>query len=329
MKPKKLGRLILKEELFAITGCLEEAIILNQMCYWSERMSETDKFLEEEYTMLVEHVPVLSHGWIYKSASELAIEMFGAVSEKTMNRILDRLVKKNFLRRRLNPNPKYKFDKTYHYRVNFVEIMCYLKKKNMPLSGYYIIDEFVNRLEQGVAPKRHFDGSIDQVDGAIPETITKTTNKENLLTSLNEELESSAMASHSSEVVTQPNLFPTNPNEANASGSANAKLNSADGKETAPHSEAPPRIKNPRATQIEKPSGVSEQVWNDFMTLRKAKRAPLSATALSVIAKEAEKAAITIEEALTECVTRGWQSFKAEWTKPKSNFIKPERFSNF
>jgi DNA-binding MarR family transcriptional regulator len=250
MKPKKLGRLILKEELFAITGCLEEAIILNQMCYWSERMNETDKFLEEEYAMLVEHVPVLSHGWIYKSASELANEMFGAVSEKTMNRILDRLVKKNFLRRRFNPNPKYKFDKTYHYRVNFVEIMCHLKIKKMPLSGYHIIEEFVTRLEQGVAPKRHFDGSNDQVDGAIPETITKITNKENLLTSLKEELESSAMASHSSVESTQPNLFPTNPSEANASGSATAKLKSADGKETAPRSEAPPRSTKSKSTQI-------------------------------------------------------------------------------
>lgn len=178
MKTKKLGRMVLKEEFFAITGCLEEAIILNQMCYWSERIKEIDKFLEEEYTMLVDHVPVLAHGWIYKSASELVGEMFGAVSEKTMNRILDKLVKKNFLRRRVNPNPKYKFDKTYHYRVNFVEIILKLREKGMPLSGYQVIEECADRLERNVAPKRHFDGSEDQVDGAIPETITETKNKE-------------------------------------------------------------------------------------------------------------------------------------------------------
>jgi hypothetical protein len=178
MKTKKLGRMVLKEEFFAITGCLEEAIILNQMCYWSERIKEIDKFLEEEYTMLVDHVPVLAHGWIYKSASELVGEMFGAVSEKTMNRILDKLVKKNFLRRRVNPNPKYKFDKTYHYRVNFVEIILKLRAKGMPLSGYQVIEECADRLERNVAPKRHFDGSEDQVDVAIPETITETKNKE-------------------------------------------------------------------------------------------------------------------------------------------------------
>ena len=162
----------------------------------------------------------------------------------------------------------------------------------------------------------------------IKQYTEKQTEKQKPLTPLQGEEESSAVASHSSEVVTQPNVFSTNPSEANASGSATAKLNSADGKETTPHCAAPPRNKKSSANQIEKPSGVSEQVWNDFIALRKAKRAPLSATALSVIAKEAEKAAMHIEEALTECVTRGWQSFKAEWIKPKTT-TKPERFSNF
>ena len=140
--------------------------------------------------------------------------------------------------------------------------------------------------------------------------------------------ESSAVASHSSVDLNQTNLFPTKPNEGHISGSANAKLKSADGKETAPHCAAPPRNKKSSATQIEKPAGVSEQVWDDFIALRKAKRAPLSATALASIAKEAEKAAMHIEEALTECVTRGWQSFKADWMKPKTT-TKSERFSNF
>lgn len=139
--------------------------------------------------------------------------------------------------------------------------------------------------------------------------------------------ESSAMASHSSEVVTQPNLFPTNPSEANASGSATAKLTSANGTTTTPPI-APPPPRTKRATQIEKPNGVSEQVWNDFIALRKAKRAPLSQTALTVIAKEAEKASVTLEEALIVCLTRGWQGFNAEWMKKTTGFTKPERFCN-
>ena len=118
--------------------------------------------------------------------------------------------------------------------------------------------------------------------------------------------ESSAMASHS--VLPKTDLFQTEPKSLKVTPTPN-----------------PPKGKS---QVLEKPSGVSDQVWNDFIALRKAKRAPLSPTALSVIAKEAEKAAMHIEEALTECVTRGWQSFKAEWIKPKTT-TKPERFANF
>lgn len=182
MKVRKLGKMVLREEFFAITGCLEDAMILNQMCYWSERVKDIDKFLEEEYTMLVDHVPILAHGWIYKSASELTEEMFGAISEKTMNRVLERLVKNNFLRRRVNPNPKYRFDKTYQYRVNFVEILLKLQSKNMPLSGYQIVQECAERIASGVAPIRQNDASDTQVDGAIPETTPENTNKELPLT---------------------------------------------------------------------------------------------------------------------------------------------------
>jgi len=133
--------------------------------------------------------------------------------------------------------------------------------------------------------------------------------------------ESSAMASHSSNESTD--LFPTEI-------TANAKASFA----TAQQNDPPTNVRrvtggrSKNSPPIEKPTGVSDQVWSDFLSLRKAKRAPLSATALASIAKEAEKAAMHIEEALTECVTRGWQSFKAEWMKPKTT-TKPERFSNF
>ena len=195
---------------------------------------------------------------------------------------------------------------------------------------YYVYQypQLEDPFRSGDSPTRDIPDSGKPVTNKDRLSKVKKDIKENLLTSYEEEEESSAVASHSSDDLTD--LFPTNPSEANASGSANAKLKSADGKEKTPHCAAPPRNKKSSANQIEKPSGVSEQVWNDFIALRKAKRAPLSATALSVIAKEAEKAAMHIEEALTECVTRGWQSFKAEWIKPKTTgFTKPERFSNF
>lgn len=61
------------------------------------------------------------------------------------------------------------------------------------------------------------------------------------------------------------------------------------------------------------PEGVSDYVWQDFLKVRAAKKAPMTQTALELIVKEAAKAGWTLEEALAECSARGWRSFKAEW----------------
>jgi len=68
-----------------------------------------------------------------------------------------------------------------------------------------------------------------------------------------------------------------------------------------------------------KPESVSDQVWKDFLEVRKAKKAPLTATGITRMANEAAKAGWTLEEAMAESVARGWQSFKAEWIKDKAN----------
>lgn len=60
---------------------------------------------------------------------------------------------------------------------------------------------------------------------------------------------------------------------------------------------------------------VDKQVAVDFVALRKAKKAPLSQTALKMIQAESMKAGMTMQDALAECVLRGWTGFKAEWVK--------------
>lgn len=68
-----------------------------------------------------------------------------------------------------------------------------------------------------------------------------------------------------------------------------------------------------KRTSVAKPDGVSEQVWADFCALRNKRRAPITETALKGIQREADKAGITLNEALSICCERGWQGFKAEW----------------
>lgn len=62
-----------------------------------------------------------------------------------------------------------------------------------------------------------------------------------------------------------------------------------------------------------KPENVGVEVWDDFKKLRKAKKAVITKTAINGIGREAQKAGITLEDALRICCERGWQGFKADW----------------
>ncbi len=76
---------------------------------------------------------------------------------------------------------------------------------------------------------------------------------------------------------------------------------------------------------VVKPEGVSDSVWSDFLAIRKAKRAPLTATALEGIEREATKAGMNLADVLALCCTRGWQGFKAEWVaNAKPNVAMPQ-----
>ena len=74
-----------------------------------------------------------------------------------------------------------------------------------------------------------------------------------------------------------------------------------------------------RTTSVAPPEGVSDSVWQEFKTLRKAKKAPITQRAIDAITSEANKAGWTLEKALEECVVRGWQAFKADWVATKAN----------
>ena len=59
--------------------------------------------------------------------------------------------------------------------------------------------------------------------------------------------------------------------------------------------------------------GVDPQVVKDFTAIRKAKKAPVTETAIAGIKREAEKAGMSLADALAMCCERGWTGFKADW----------------
>jgi uncharacterized protein YdaU (DUF1376 family) len=65
------------------------------------------------------------------------------------------------------------------------------------------------------------------------------------------------------------------------------------------------------------PDGVSDSVWQDFVILRKNKKAPITDTVIKGLLREGQKANLTLEQTLQICCERGWAGFKAEWIQTK------------
>jgi uncharacterized protein YdaU (DUF1376 family) len=71
--------------------------------------------------------------------------------------------------------------------------------------------------------------------------------------------------------------------------------------------------KRENATSVACPPDVSQQIWDDWVALRKSKKAPITQTVFDGALAEANKLGWTLEKFLAEWCTRGSQGLKAEW----------------
>lgn len=180
MELKKIKKVVIREDLVAITGDYKKAVILGQFIYWADRVADADKFIQKENEIAAkngEEGRELLYGWIYKTADELAEEVMLGLSVSQIRRYVSEIVEMGFVDRRKNPN--YKWDRTWQYRVNLVNIAKALKEKDYPLSDYKISlpeDDSLN------AHKRVFDDeqAEDRTDSngcAIPYITPDIKNK--------------------------------------------------------------------------------------------------------------------------------------------------------
>ena len=58
---------------------------------------------------------------------------------------------------------------------------------------------------------------------------------------------------------------------------------------------------------------VDERIVADFKALRAKKKAPVTATAIAGIKREADAAGLSLEDALRICCERGWAGFESKW----------------
>lgn len=73
----------------------------------------------------------------------------------------------------------------------------------------------------------------------------------------------------------------------------------------------PRRRSAPR--EPDKPEDVPEQTWSDWLEHRKAKRAPVTQTAIDEFRREAANAGMALADALAMSTAQGWQGFRADW----------------
>lgn len=97
-------------------------------------------------------------------------------------------------------------------------------------------------------------------------------------------------------------------------------------KDPAPQAEQPRAKRGPKKVKVEvsKPEDVTQEVWDGFLALRKARNAPVTSVAIERIRNEAAKASYSLDSALAMCCARGWQGFHADWTKSREELAKPK-----
>jgi hypothetical protein len=78
------------------------------------------------------------------------------------------------------------------------------------------------------------------------------------------------------------------------------------------------QIQSNKATVVATPVGVSDSVWQEFISHRKSKKARVTQLVIDGIQKEASIAGWSLEDALKETIVRNWQSFKADWVKDEN-----------
>jgi len=73
------------------------------------------------------------------------------------------------------------------------------------------------------------------------------------------------------------------------------------------------KLKRENATSVACPPDVLQQIWDDWVALRKSKKAPITQTVLNGAIAEAKILGWPLEKFLAEWCSRGSQGLKAEW----------------
>lgn len=189
---RRLNRVVLREEFVALVNayCHEPpkkkvsapyitAILLSQLLYWENRCRDYDSFRIEEHERLerfaqgrelrneAQQPPVLTHGWIYKSAQELSEETMLGLADSTILLHLRRLLSIGVLEKRNNPN--YHWDRRIQYRVNTIRLRQLLFAIGYNLEGWPILPEEYRLADIATPPFSKTEDAFSKIENQTTE----------------------------------------------------------------------------------------------------------------------------------------------------------------
>jgi DNA-binding MarR family transcriptional regulator len=190
MTTENLKCAVLREEFSVLTDHYIQALALNQFVYWENHTKDAALYQEEEkqrFNNESKFNEETKYGWIYKTAEELAKEILLDVHPTTVRRHLKVLEEKGYLFKRTNS--RYKWDKTYQYRVNLVKVVNDLERLGYPIKGYEwlisgednkkpLSDQDNSSNKENAGSRMHDNGSKVFDAGAILEITSEVTSNQ-------------------------------------------------------------------------------------------------------------------------------------------------------
>jgi hypothetical protein len=147
---------IIRREFVELTGDHFSAVILNQLLYWTLRVKDFDRLLEEERYIQPDCNISPRHGWIYKTAQELNEETMLGLSPPSIRKYLKHLIDQEWVDERNHPTAKW--DRTTQYRVNLRKLQEDLSARGYTLPQAYL-KAFVSSL-----PSKYLQGPFEKTE---------------------------------------------------------------------------------------------------------------------------------------------------------------------
>jgi hypothetical protein len=151
-RPRKLKRVIIREEYVALTGDYKKAVLLHELEYRQTRAYDLDGYLEEEGERLgrqgVAANVAPSKGWFRRPAEQLSQDTLLNLSPSNILSHLQVLIARGWVQERKNPSQRR--DRTKQYRLNLVRLKTDLEQIGYQLEGW-ALDSLANEGERAAS----------------------------------------------------------------------------------------------------------------------------------------------------------------------------------